>query len=47
MGPRPRSIGVCELDDSFAISFLEAPNPVMHQIMLDWVADLETSKAKV
>ncbi|HKM37680.1 MAG TPA: hypothetical protein VJY83_08610 [Thiopseudomonas sp.] len=46
MGPRPRSIGVCEMDECFAISFLEAPNPVMHQIMLDWVADLEKSKAK-
>ncbi|WP_205342815.1 DUF6858 family protein [Denitrificimonas caeni] len=44
MAPRPRSIGVCELDDRFAISFLEAPNPAMHQIMLDWVADLEKSK---
>ena len=41
MAPRPRSIGVCELDDHFAISFLEAPNPVMHKVMLEWVAELK------
>lgn len=41
MAPRPRSIGVCELDDHFAISFLEAPNPVMHKVMLEWVAELQ------
>lgn len=45
LAPRPRSIGVCELDDSFSISFLEAPNPVMHQVMLDWVAELQQAKA--
>lgn len=41
MAVRPRSIGVCELDDSFHISFLEAPNPMMHQVMLEWVAELQ------
>lgn len=41
MAPRPRSIGVCELDDHFAISFLEAPNPVMHKVMLEWVDELK------
>lgn len=46
MGVRPRSIGVCEMDDSFNISFLEAPNPMMHQVMLEWVAELqETTQA--
>lgn len=45
MAVRPRSIGVCELDDSFNISFLEAPNPMMHAVMLEWVAELQdTSK---
>jgi len=41
MAVRPRSIGVCELDDSFHISFLEAPNPMMHKVMLEWVVELQ------
>ncbi|HHX35700.1 MAG TPA: hypothetical protein GX719_10555 [Gammaproteobacteria bacterium] len=44
MAARPRSIGVCEMDDCFTVSFLEAPNPMMHQVMLDWVAELQESK---
>lgn len=44
MAPRPRSIGVCEMDDVFSISFLEAPNPVMHQVMLQWVTELKETK---
>ena len=44
MAARPRSIGVCEMDDRFAISFLEAPNPMMHQVMLDWIAELKEAK---
>ncbi len=46
LAPRPRSIGVCELDDSFSISFLEAPNPAMHKVMLEWVEELQQVKAK-
>ncbi len=46
MAVRPRSVGVCEMDDRFSISFLEAPNPVMHSIMLEWMADLKTASAK-
>jgi hypothetical protein len=34
---RPRSIGVVELDDSFIISFLEAPNPDANNAMESWV----------
>lgn len=41
MAPRPRSIGVCELEDRFTIVFMEAPNPMMHKTMLDWVAELQ------
>eukprot|EP01155_Anaeramoeba_flamelloides_P047052 Anaeramoba_flamelloidesc40121_g1_i1.p3 GENE.c40121_g1_i1~~c40121_g1_i1.p3 ORF type:complete len:130 (+),score=9.33 c40121_g1_i1:970-1359(+) len=33
---RPRSIGICELEDSFMIDFLEAPKEQMHEIMEDW-----------
>lgn len=41
MGPRPRSISVCELEDRFTIVFMEAPNPVMQQTMLDWMTELK------
>ena len=41
MAPRPRSIGVCELDDRFTIAFLEAPNPAMNATMQAWVKELE------
>lgn len=40
MAVRPRSIGVCELDDSFVISFMEAPNPQMNEVMKGWVEEL-------
>ena len=41
MAPRPRSIGVCELDDRFTVAFLEAPNPAMNATMQAWVKELE------
>ena len=41
MAPRPRSIGVCELEDRFSLVFMEAPNPVMHKTMLEWIAELQ------
>jgi len=34
---RPRAIGVAELDNSFVISFLEAPNPDANMAMEKWV----------
>lgn len=37
MAPRPRSIGVTEYDDRFVIAFLQAPNPMMNDVMLAWV----------
>lgn len=40
MAPRPRSIGVCELEDRFVIALLEAPNPAMNDIMREWVEGL-------
>jgi len=36
LGLRPRSIGVAELDDSFVISFMEAPMPVANVAMETW-----------
>jgi hypothetical protein len=36
LGVRPRSIGVAELQDSFVISFMEAPMPVANIAMETW-----------
>ncbi|QEA40590.1 hypothetical protein FGL86_16890 [Pistricoccus aurantiacus] len=44
MAPRPRSMGVCELDDRFVIAFLEAPNPAMNETMGEWVKALVKAK---
>ena len=37
---RPRSIGVCELEDSFVVNFLEAPNDTANKTMEDFVKSL-------
>ena len=37
---RPRSIGVCELEDSFVVSFLEAPNDTANKTMEEFVKSL-------
>ncbi len=37
LAARPRSIGVCELENSFAIDFLEAPREELNSIMKNWV----------
>ncbi len=37
---RPRSIGVLELEDSFVISFMDAPNPQAHEAMTNWVKSI-------
>lgn len=34
---RPRSIGVAEMENSFVVSFLEAPNPEANTAMENWV----------
>ncbi len=36
LGLRPRSIGVAEMEDSFVISFMEAPMPVANVAMETW-----------
>jgi len=33
---RPRSIGICELENSFVIDFLEVPNEQLHQVTETW-----------
>ena len=38
---RPRSIGVCEMEDSFIIEFMEAPNEQGHKTMEEWTKSLK------
>ena len=38
---RPRSIAICELEDSFTLEFVEAPNPDATQFMKSWCEDLK------
>lgn len=37
---RPRSIGVCETEESFVLSFMEAPNPAANESMKAWISAL-------
>ena len=37
LGLRPRSIGVAEMEESFVLSFMEAPMPVANVVMETWV----------
>jgi hypothetical protein len=38
---RPRAIGVCELEDSFVVNFLEAPNEQANIIMEEMITSLK------
>ncbi|NTV17785.1 MAG: hypothetical protein HGB09_10160 [Chlorobiaceae bacterium] len=38
---RPRSIGVAELEHSFVVTFLEAPNPAANAAMESWTKALK------
>jgi hypothetical protein len=40
MALRPRSIGVLEYKDTFAVSFMDAPNPQAHEAMTTWVKSI-------
>ena len=37
LAARPRSIGVCELENSFVFEFLEAPREQLNSVMEDWI----------
>jgi len=37
---RPRSIGVCELEDAFVIEFIEPPKEEIYNIMESWVKEI-------
>ena len=39
---RPRSIGVAEMENSFVVSFLEAPNPDANASMQKWIEGITT-----
>jgi len=41
MAVRPRSIGVCEFENSFEISFLEVPNEKLHEVTEGWAKALK------
>ncbi len=41
LAARPRSIGVSELQSSFIIDFLEAPNEELHNVMEAWAKELK------
>ena len=38
---RPRTIGVCEFEDKFEVSFLEVPNEQLHGVVEKWVKALK------
>ena len=38
---RPRSIGICEFEDSFEINFLEVPNEQLQKVTEDWVQSVK------
>jgi len=40
LAARPRSIGVCEREKDFVVSFLEAPMPAINQKMEKWAKAL-------
>lgn len=37
---RPRSIGVCELENSFTVDFLEAPMEELNKVMENWIESI-------
>ncbi|MEJ2622577.1 MAG: hypothetical protein P8163_20715 [Candidatus Thiodiazotropha sp.] len=37
---RPRSIGICQMNDQIIVSFLEAPMPVANALMEKWAKSL-------
>jgi hypothetical protein len=44
MALRPRSIGVVETENSFVLSFMEAPMPVANVAMETWVKAVQTER---
>ena len=42
LAARPRSIAIAELENSFMIEFIEAPNEKLHEVMENWTKDIVT-----
>ncbi|MEA1891527.1 MAG: hypothetical protein U9N33_02305 [Campylobacterota bacterium] len=40
LAARPRSIGVCELEDSYIVEFLEAPKEQLNEVMEGWAKSI-------
>ena len=40
---RPRSLGICETDGRFTITFMEAPMPVANAVIEEWARSLYIS----
>lgn len=40
LAARPRSIGVCELEETFIVEFIEAPKEELHTLMESWAKGL-------
>lgn len=38
---RPRAIGIAEMEESFVVSFMEAPNVDANTAMVTWVKSIE------
>jgi hypothetical protein len=38
---RPRTFGICELEDSFSIDFMDAPADDLTNIMITWAKELK------
>ena len=45
LAKRPSSIGVCETDEGFNVSFMEPPMPVANALMEDWANSLRRAHA--
>lgn len=43
LAARPRSIGICELEESFVIEFIEAPKEELHSLMESWAKGLASN----
>lgn len=41
MAPRPRSIGVCDMGETFVFTFLEAPMYAINETMQGWIKAIQ------
>ena len=42
LAARPRSIAIAELENSFMVEFIEAPNEKLHEVMENWTREIVT-----